>query len=125
MVNFGDAETVAHRAVGGRTAPLAKDSFVARISDYVMDGQKVLGVFTPSDQCEFFEERFFDFIRGTVWISVLRTRPRQILQMLLRRLARRHWLVGIFIFEFAKRKAASLGNLQGPCDCFGKFFEQP
>ena len=45
--------------------------------------------------------------------------------MLLRGLARRHRLVGIFVFEFVEREAAGLGDLDRALDRVGKVRKQP
>ena len=45
--------------------------------------------------------------------------------MLLRGLALRHRLVGIFVFQFAERKVAGIGDVDGAGDGIGKAGEQP
>ena len=102
----------------------------AREGDDVVDGEEIARVVELGDEREFVVEPLCDFVRNAVGISVfgialLRARPGQILQMLLRGLARRHRLVGIFVFELAEREAAGFGDLDGAGDGVGKVGEQP
>ena len=111
-VDFGDAETIADDAVCCRAAPLAEDRLlqVARERHHVVDGQKIARVFELGDERELLDEVVSHLLRHALGIPVsgiapLRAFPCQIFQMLLRRLARRHRLVGILILEIDRARS--------------------
>ena len=130
-IDRGDAEAIADGAVGRRAAALAEDVLVcARKGDDVVDGEEIARVVELGDEREFLVEPSSDVVGNAVRISVLgiallRARPGEIFEMLLGGLARRHRLVGIFVFELAEREAAGLGDLDGAGDRVGKAREQP
>ncbi len=57
--------------------------------------------------------------------NFVRTSPRQILKMALRRLARRHRFVGILIFELIERKCDAIGEAHGFRHRFRQIAKQP
>ena len=131
-IDLGDAEAEAHRAVGGGAAALAENILLlARIGDHVMHGEKIMRVFELLDQRQFVLQPFDDLgaecrPENAPWDSAWRRRSRsRSVEMLLRGLARRHRLVGIFVFEFAERETAGLRDLDGAGDGVGEIFEQP
>ena len=131
-IDRGDAEAKAHRAVGRRAAALAENFLVlsAREGDDVMDGEEVARIVELGDERELVSQALSD-LAGNAFrifvsrIAVLRAGPGQIFKMLLRGLAFRHRLVGIFVLQFAEREAAGLGDLDGAGDGVGKILEQP
>ena len=131
-VHRGDAEAKAHRAVGRRAAALAEDFLVliARESDDVVDGEEVARIVELGDELQFIAQAFLH-VGGNAFriaverIAFARAGPGQVLKMLLRGLALRHRLVGIFVFEFAEREAAGFGDFDGAGDGVGKALEQP
>ena len=63
-VDFGDAERVADRGVGGRAAALAQDAFAARERDDVVDGEEVGLVAQFRDQRELVLDELADVGRA-------------------------------------------------------------
>ncbi len=111
-IDRGDAEAKADRAVGRRAAALAEDFLVlaAREGDDVVHGEEVARIVELGDQRELVAQAFLHLGGNAVGIAVLRialarARPGEVFEMLLRGLARRHRLVGIFVF--AARRARS------------------
>src|SRR5262249_51152860 len=112
-IDRGDAEAIADRAVRRRAAARAEDVLAAGISDDVVDGQEVARVVKPGDDRELLVEPADDIGRNSFRIEVLgiapfRALPSQVGEMLLRGLAWRHRLVGIFVLELLEREAAGL-----------------
>ena len=100
-------------------------SWRARECNHVMDGEEVARIIELGDEREFVVKPLANIVGNAVGIFVfrialLRARPGEILQMLLGGLAWRHWLVGIFVFEFAKREAAGFGDGERAGDGVGK-----
>ena len=131
-VHRGDAKAVADGAVRRRAAALAEDFLFlpAGEGDDVVDGEEVARIVEPGDERELFHKPVFDIGRNAFRISVLRitllrSRPGEIFEMLLGGLAFRHRFVGIFVFEFAEREAAGFGDGEGTGDGVGKILEQP
>ena len=83
-IDLGDAEAIAHRAVGRGAAALAKNLlFFARIGDDVVDGEEIARVAELGDEREFVAKPLFDVVWDALRISVLRvaflrSRPGQI-----------------------------------------------
>ena len=107
-IDRGDAEAKADRAVGCGAAALAEYFLLlpARERNDVVDGEKVAGVTELGDH-------------GKLAGKLLA----EIFQMLLGGLARRHRLVGIFVFELGKREAAGFGDASGTGDGVRKLGE--
>ncbi len=131
-VDLGDAEAVADRAVGGRAAPLAKDRLlqIAREGHHVVHGEEVAGVVELGDDGELVSEAPLHLLRDAIRMQMLRVAlarafPGQIRQVLLRRPARRHRLVGILVFQLVEGEAAGVGDLDRARDRLGEGLEQP
>ena len=95
-----------------------------------MDGQEIARVVELGDDRELLVEPADDISRNPFRIEVLgitpfRALPGEIGEMLLRGLAGRHRLVGIFVFEFFQRKAAGLRNRHAARDRARKGRKQP
>ena len=130
-IDLGDAEAKAHRAVGRRAAALAKNVFYfARVSNDVVHGEEIAGVVELGDQRQFRVELFLDFRRNAIGKLILGITfdgagPGQIFEMLLRRLARRHRFVGIFVFQLAEREGAGICDSDSAGNGVGEILEQP
>ena len=131
-IDRGDAEAIAHGAVGRRAAALAENFFFlpARVVHDVVHGEEIARVVELGDQGELIVEPLLHVGRNAVGIFVLRiallrARPGEIFQMLLGGFAGRHRLVGIFVLELTEREAAGLGDLDRAGDRAGKAGEQP
>jgi len=95
-----------------------------------MDGEEIARIVELGDERELFLKPLSDIGRDVVGVLVsrvalLRSRPGEILKMLLGGFSFRHRLVGIFVCEFSEREAARFGNLDGAGDGRGKAGEQP
>ena len=130
-VDRGDAEAIAHRAVRRRAAALAQDFLLlpARERHHVVDGEEIARVIELGDDGEFVPQPLLHLGRDAVGVAVaritlLRAGKSEVFEVLLRGLAGRHRLVGIFVCEFGERKAAGCGDLDGAGDRFGKGGEQ-
>ena len=126
-IHRGDAEAKAHRAVGRRAAALAEDFLSCRRAkaDDVVDGEEIARIVELGDELQFVIEPLLDIVGDALRIFGFRialrgARPGEIFEMLLRGLAFRHRLVGIFVFQFAEREAAGLRDLDGAGDGVGK-----
>ena len=71
-VHRGDAEAVAHGAVGGRTATLAEDFLFlpAGEGDDIVDGEEITRVVELGDECKFIAQALFDVGWNAVRIFV-------------------------------------------------------
>ena len=108
-IDRSDAEAKADRAVSRGAAALAEYFLLlpARERNDIVHGEKVAGVIELGDHGELASKLLSDVIGDAVRIFVfrvalLRSRPAEIFQMLLGGLARRHRLVGIFVFQFSE-----------------------
>ncbi len=126
-IDLGDAEAKAHRAVRRRAAALAENFFYfARIGDDVVDGEEIAGVVELGDQRQLLVQPLLHFVRNAVrklilGITLRGAGPGQILEMLLRGLAWRHRLVGIFVFQLAEREGQALAISTVRAMASGKF----
>src|SRR5262249_11832783 len=103
-IYLGNAKAVAHGAVGRRASALAKNVIVSRKFHHVMDGEEITRELYFVDERQLAGERCFDLFGNPVRKLVLGIAhpgalPGQILQMLLRRFARRYRLIGIFVLK--------------------------
>ncbi len=111
-VHGGDAQAVAHHAVGRRTPALAQDVFGACERHDVVDGQKVVLVPHVGDQFEL----VFDLLREPLG-RALRPAPGRALQGQLpqpgrRRLPLGHHLAGVLVAQLVERKRAARRHRQ-------------
>ena len=95
-VDVGDAQAVADRRVGRGAAALTQDVLAPRVTDDVMDGEKIRRVIELGDERQFMIERLADIVRNALGIA----RGRALLG---RREARAHFL-GIFITQLIQRE---------------------
>ncbi len=110
-IDIGDGEAVADGGVGGRAAPLAEDALAPRVMDDVVDGEEIGRVVELGDQRELLPQHVAHLLRDAVREAPAGTLCGQILEMGLRRLAFRHRLVGIFVFQLVEGEGAGLRDL--------------
>ena len=124
-IDGGDAQAVADGAVGGGAAALAEDALAAGIADDVVDRQEIARIVQPGDERQLLVEQRLHLFRHALGIALGCMQPGEILEMLLRRLARRHRFVGIFIAQRLQRKADALCDRERACDGLRIAREQP
>ena len=103
-IDLGDAETEAHRRIGGRAAALAQDLLRAGIADDVVYGEEVGRVCELRDQRQFVLERGAHLLRQACWVTKRRAFIGQMAQRVLRIVEAGQGLVGIFVFQLIQRK---------------------
>src|SRR5215467_1107406 len=93
-IDGSNPEAKANRAIGRRTASLAQNFLLlgAREGNDIVHGEEVARIIEFADQREFVFEALADIAGNAIgifvfWIAVLRARPCEIFQMLLRGLA--------------------------------------
>src|SRR5882762_1603998 len=129
-IDLRDAEAIADDAARSRSSSLAKDAFLPRKGDDIVDRQEIACEFELIDESKLLGNGLLDLLWNprrifVLWIAFLRPCPGQIFEMLLRRLAGRHRLVGIFVSELAEREGAGVGDLDGSGDRIGEARKQP
>ena len=67
-IDGGDAEAIAHRAVGGRAAPLAEDGALLREAHHVVDGEEVARVVELGDERQLLGDQRLDGLGDAFWI---------------------------------------------------------
>jgi hypothetical protein len=112
-INRGDAQHIAHRAIGGRAAPLAEDIFTPRKTDDGIYCEKIWRVIQSFDQTQLVLQTGCYFIRHVAFIAPGYTLPGEFFQRLLRREAGDHRLFRILVAQLCKREAAALGDFGG------------
>ncbi|MNR07414.1 hypothetical protein D3C85_1235310 [compost metagenome] len=124
-IDAGDPQDVADRRVGRRSTPLAQDALVLGRADDVVDGQKVGGQAALGDEGELLLKQGRDLGRRAVRIADQGAALHQFFQPALRRFARRHGLLGVFILQVAQieGRARQEGGRLGRG--LGRVFEQP
>ena len=110
-IDIGDGEAIADRGVGGRATALAEDAAAPRIVDDVVDGEEIARVVELGDQPELFHKRIAHLAGDAVGKAPGRALPGQVFEMRVRGLARRHRLVGIFVFQLVEGESAGVGDL--------------
>ena len=123
-IDRGDAETVAHRGVGGGTAALAEDAQFAGLAHDVLDGQEVGLVFELGDQRQFVFDCRTDLGRNAVRVAPGGARPSEFGQRFAWRAAVAGDLVGVFVAEFGEGEAAAVGDLDGVGEGLGVVAEK-
>src|SRR5215210_4874365 len=118
-VDGGDAEAIADGAVRSGAAALAQDALALRELDDVVDGEKILRVAKLLDQGELVSQEFLDLRRDLPFVAPARVVPGEILEVLLRGLAGRDRLLGVFVFQLAEGEAAGFRNLDRAGDRVG------
>ena len=101
-VDRRDAERVADGAVRGGAASLAKDAARSREGDDVMDGQEVRRVAEVVDDGELVLKLARDLGGHAARVALARALPYQVAEVLHRRHALRHDLVGIFVAQLVE-----------------------
>ena len=125
-VHTGDAKAEADDGIGGRTTPLTQNIFSAGIAHNVINREKVSRILQLFDQRQFLVDQRLHLRRDAVSaVMTSGTFPGEIMQMLLRRLAGRHRLVGIIIFQLIKLEGDGRDEIGGSLDCFSVVAEQP
>ena len=119
-----DAQAKAHHRIGRRSAPLAEDALGPRPMDDVVHGEEIIRIIELFDQGQFRSQQAFDLVGDRVRIAPGRALPGQIGQMGDGGLARRHGLIGIFVFELAQIKGDARDDLEGLGDGVRPFREQ-
>ena len=112
-VHIGDGEAVADGGVCRRAASLAEDVERAGIVHDVVHGEEIARVFELLDQREFLLKRIAYLLGDSVGETPGGALPGEIFEMRLRRLAVRHRLVGIFVFQLVEGVAAGVSDLHG------------
>ena len=107
-IDGGDAEAVAHGGIRRRAAALAENLLLPREAHDVVDGEEIARVAELRDQREFLRDRGAHLVGHAGGIALRRALPGQRGQMRVRRGARRHRLVGIFVGQIIEREAAAL-----------------
>ena len=115
-VQLGDLQAEAHRGVGGRTAPLAKNAATAREADNVMHGEKEVLVAELGDE----RQLLFDQLGGALGHAPRPAFPCARLGKLAQvrgwREPLRHQFARIFVAQFVQTERAAVGQIHG----FGK-----
>lgn len=111
-IDLGDAERVADRRIGGRSAPLAKNPAAARKADDVVDGQEISLVSHLGDQGQFVLDAPAHLGRRTVRVTPAQAALGLLAQPGGRRFVGRHDFLRVFVTQFAQRKLALRGDLQ-------------
>ncbi len=119
-IDFGDAETEAHRRVGRRAATLAENVPRAREPHDVVHGEEVRLVLELGDQRELVLDRLSrrgrHAFRPAVTCALLREAP----QPCGRRVTFRHDLARIFVTQFLERERAARGDLHRSGEQLGR-----
>ncbi len=119
-VDLGDAERVAHRRIGGRTASLAEDFAAAGEGDDVVDGEEVGFVAQLGDQREF----VFDLLPHLVGHAGRVAHEQAAFDLAgeigARRLAGRDDFLGVFVAQLVERKMALRRNDHGLGEQLGR-----
>src|SRR5262249_56759396 len=76
-VEAGYAQGVAGRGVGRRAAALTQDVLAPRVTDDVVDGEKIRRVIELGDERQFMIERVADIVRNALGIARGRALPGQ------------------------------------------------
>ena len=124
-IDRGDAEHVADGRIRRRSPALAQDVLAARIMDDVVHGEEIMRVFQLGDQRQFLVQGGAQRVVDLAAEISVDAGPGQVLQMLLRGLARRHRLVRILVFELVEREVDAVGKAHGFRDRLGEIAEQP
>ena len=124
-VHIGDGEAVADGGVGRRAAPLAEDVERAGIVHDVVHGEEIARVVELLDQRELLLKRIAYLLGDAVGETPGSALPGEIFEMRLRRLAVRHRLVGIFVFQLVEGEGAGVSDLDGAGERVFVAGEQP
>ena len=90
----------------------------------VVHGEEIGRVVELGDQHELLPQRVAHLLGDAIWIAPGRALPGQVFQMRLRRLALRHRLVGIFVFQLVEGEGAGVGDLDAAAERVLMAFEQ-
>ena len=101
-----------HR-IGRRAAPLAEDGLPSGPFDDVVHGEEIVGVGQLIDQGQFVDQQPAHLARNPGRIAPGRPRPGQVGEVGHGGLARRHGLIGIFVFQLAEVEPDAARDLQG------------
>jgi hypothetical protein len=109
-IDLGDAEGIADRGVGGRTATLAQDAFPACELDQIVHRQEEVLVAQFRDQREFLVHQGAHRWRRTGWPAAREACLGQRSQLSAGRAAFRHDLRRILVAQLYQREIAALGD---------------
>ena len=107
-----NAQAVADRRIGRRSAPLAQNADAARIAHDVMHGEKVHLVLLILDQRQLFVQLIVHVLGNALGIASRRAIPGQPGQGLRGRHAGQHALLRIVVANLVQAEAATPGQLQ-------------
>ena len=124
-IDRGDAEYVADGRVRRRSPTLAKNVLAARVMHDVVHGQEIMRVVQLGDQVELLAQGGEELVVDIVVEIGFDAGPGQVLQMLLRGLARRHRLVRVLVFELVERERNAPRKAHGFRDRLRQVAEQP
>ncbi len=126
-VHRGDPQAITNDGIRGRPAALAQDriGLAARPGHDVVHGEEILRVLHQPDQLKFLADGLHDRGGRAPGPPPARAFDGEIAQMPLGRLARRHRLVGVFVFQIVQREAAGLDHFYGPRQGGLMALEQP
>ena len=119
-INLGDAQAIAHRAIGRRAAALAQDVARAGKGDDVVHGQKIMLVVQFSDQPEFVVDECLHLGRHALGPAAQGAFLRELAQVFCSGLACGHHLGGVLVAQFVQAEVAALGHRQGLRQQFGR-----
>ena len=111
-IDAGDAEAVAHGAVGGRAAALAEDLLLAGVAHDVVDGEEIARVVEPGDEGQLLLQQRAHLLRHAIGVACGGAFPGQRLEVGLRGLARRHRLLGVFVAQLLQIEMEAAGDLE-------------
>jgi hypothetical protein len=111
-VHRRDGEAIADDRVGGRAAALAEDALRAGEVDDVAHGEEILRVVELIDEPQLAHDEAVHLFRNAVGEAPVGAFPGELLQIGLRRLARRGRLVRILVDELIEAERAGRGDLQ-------------
>ena len=123
-IDLCNAENVADRGIGGRSASLMEDALLSRKSNDIFDRQKKRRVVEPPDQLKFVRDLFDDIRRRAIrivfrLITPCDAFPGQTFEPLLRVFSVRRNFIGIFVGQLFEIEAAAICEFERVCQRFG------
>ena len=109
-INLGNAQGIAHRRVGGRAAPLAKNAETSRMRDDVIHRQKIRLVAQFADQSQFIVDLPLHLAGNARRIATVQAALRLPTQIARRGLAEGDDFFGILIAQLVERELAKSGD---------------
>ena len=111
-IDGGDFETITHRRIRRRPAPLAEDRrlLITRKINDILDRQKVSREVELADQGKLSGKRIAHAFRDAGRVAQIRALPGELLKMLLRGEPFRAGLLGVFVAQFVEAELAHIGD---------------